>query len=172
MLHPCFHADDELLAQCETIRQRRSGPGGQHRNKVETAIRLLHKTTGLTAQASERRSQADNLKQALFRLRLELAIHHRTERDLDQLSKQLEKSEMWKKRRRGGKISINSVHLDYPAMLADVMDCLSVVDWDHRQAAEILQLSSSQLIKFLKREPRSLSLLNQQRQMVGLNPLS
>ncbi len=171
-MHPCFLSDSELLAECETIRQRRSGPGGQHRNKVETAIRLTHQPTGLSAQASERRSQADNLKQALFRLRLELAVNHRSEIDLPLLIEHMEKSELWQKRCKNGKISVNLAHFDFPAMLADALDCLAISQWDHKKTAEILQLSGSQLIKFLKKEPRAMNLLNQQRQQAGLNRLS
>ncbi len=171
-MHPCFQVDSELLANCETIRQRRSGPGGQHRNKVETAIRLTHKLTGLSAQASERRSQAENLKQAIFRLRLELALNHRTVTEISEFSERVKKSELWQKRCKNGRISVNSSHLDFPAMLADLLDCLASVEWDHKRAAEILSLSASQLIKFLKKEPRALSILNQHRQKAGLNPLS
>jgi peptide chain release factor 2 len=44
-------------------RMRGSGPGGQHRNKVETMVRITHLPTGLQAQA-DTRSQADSLRLA------------------------------------------------------------------------------------------------------------
>jgi len=67
--------DDALLAQCEVEFVKGSGPGGQHRNKTETAVRLIHRPTGIRAQASERRSQGQNLGVALERLRALLAKH-------------------------------------------------------------------------------------------------
>jgi len=65
--------DDTLLAACDVEPFRGSGPGGQHRNKTESGIRLLHRPTGITTQASERRSQSQNLGVALDRLRAQLA---------------------------------------------------------------------------------------------------
>jgi peptide chain release factor len=58
----------EKELKIETMRA--SGPGGQHVNKVETAVRIIHTPTGLTATASEERSQLMNKKLALARLSL------------------------------------------------------------------------------------------------------
>lgn len=51
-------------------RIRRSGPGGQHRNRKATGVRVTHIPTGITVLASERRSQSMNLEAALERLKV------------------------------------------------------------------------------------------------------
>ena len=64
--------DDALLAQCEVQAHRASGPGGQHRNKAETAVRLVHLPSGVTAEGKDQRSRTQNLRIALGRLREKL----------------------------------------------------------------------------------------------------
>lgn len=58
----------------ETMRS--SGPGGQHANKVESAVRVTHIPTGLQASAQEERSQVQNRKLALARLAKLFAQQH------------------------------------------------------------------------------------------------
>src|SRR5205823_3373108 len=65
--------DLELLAQCEVQVHRAGGPGGQHRNKTETAVRLVHLPSGVVASGADQRSRAQNLRAALERLREKLA---------------------------------------------------------------------------------------------------
>lgn len=62
----------ELERECEFEFLRASGPGGQHRNKVETGVRVRHLPTGTLAQATERRSQSQNRRLALERLQEKL----------------------------------------------------------------------------------------------------
>lgn len=65
-------SDDELLAECDLEFYTAGGPGGQHRNKTETAVRLRHRPTGFLGAATERRSQLQNRDAALERLRAKL----------------------------------------------------------------------------------------------------
>ncbi len=62
-----------LLAECEETFFVGGGPGGQHRNKTASAVRLVHRPTGTTVTATERRSQAQNRGAAVERLRAALA---------------------------------------------------------------------------------------------------
>ena len=64
--------DEALLGACEVSTFVGGGPGGQHRNKTASAVRLVHPPTGVTVTATERRSQAQNRGTALERLRAAL----------------------------------------------------------------------------------------------------
>lgn len=52
---------------------RASGPGGQHVNKTESAVRVTHIPSGLSVTASDQRSQLQNKKLATERLMIKLA---------------------------------------------------------------------------------------------------
>ncbi|HET9555249.1 MAG TPA: peptide chain release factor-like protein [Anaeromyxobacteraceae bacterium] len=65
--------EDALLAECDEEFFTAGGPGGQHRNKTESGVRLTHRPTGVGVSATERRSQAQNRGEALARLRERLA---------------------------------------------------------------------------------------------------
>ena len=72
MVDPWLLEDEALLAQCEVQAHRASGPGGQHRNKAETAVRLVHLPTGVRVEGKDERSRTQNLRIALGRLREKL----------------------------------------------------------------------------------------------------
>lgn len=59
---------DALARQVRVDTYRASGPGGQHVNRTESAVRLVHLPTGITVTASDTRSQARNRELAFARL--------------------------------------------------------------------------------------------------------
>lgn len=44
--------DEELMRDCEMDTYKASGPGGQHRNKRESAVRIKHRPTGIVSQVT------------------------------------------------------------------------------------------------------------------------
>jgi protein subunit release factor B len=64
--------DDALLAECDVETFRAGGPGGQHQNKTESAVRLTHRPTGLVVTSRRHRSQHMNRDSALATLRRRL----------------------------------------------------------------------------------------------------
>ena len=69
--------DDRLLAECDVDTFRGSGPGGQHRNVTESAVRLRHRPSGIVVTVAGHRSQHRNRREALAILRRRLAARRR-----------------------------------------------------------------------------------------------
>jgi protein subunit release factor B len=65
-------SDDALLADCDVDTFRSGGPGGQHANKVESAVRLTHRPSGEVVTSRASRSQHQNKRLALDELRKRL----------------------------------------------------------------------------------------------------
>lgn len=165
-MHPAALPEPALLHDCDETRTRRGGPGGQHRNKVETAVVLRHRPTGITAEASERRSQVDNRRVAVRRLRLALALGHRL------LPEPAGPSPLWRDRTAGGRITVALDHAEYPALVAEAFDRLAACNWQLPPAAAALGISPSQLARLCRREPAVWTTLGRQRTAAGLAPLS
>ncbi len=164
MSHPAQYSVERLLAECEIKRTRASGPGGQHRNKVETAIVVEHVPSGIRGEASERRSQGQNRNQAIARLRMKLAVQVRHEPSTHP-------SELWQHRIRGRRISVSRNHEDFPSLLAEGLDNLAAEKYLIPPAARRLGITASQLVKLLKVEPTALVAVNRERKLRGEPPL-
>jgi hypothetical protein len=164
-LHPACVPVEKLLADCDVRHERRSGPGGQHRNKVSTAVVITHRPTGVRAEANERRSQAENHREALRRLRVRLALELRTP------ISDAAPTELWRSRVSNQRLSINPTHDDFPALLAEALNMLAANEYDVTTSANRLGISSSQLMKFLQEEPVAWTAVNDARRQRGLRPL-
>ena len=139
--------DGALLKQCREERYRASGPGGQRRNKVETALRLHHAPSGVTVQAEEARSLAENRVRALRRLRERIALDVRAPFELEEAALP---DELLAQRRDGGALAINARNRGYPIVVAATLDALAAADGSYARAARALGLTTSQLLRFLR----------------------
>ncbi|MDA0353552.1 MAG: peptide chain release factor-like protein [Chloroflexi bacterium] len=171
--------DGPLLAQCEMDRYRASGPGGQKRNKTDSAVRLRHRLTGLSAEAVESRSQHENRARALRRLRLEIALTARAAIDLEggdhalPLDRADRAGELAEALRvgKGRAITMGRRDARYPAVVAGLFDVLAACGWEIGTAAASVGVSTSVVGRFLEAEPVVWRAVQQRRQAAGLSPL-
>lgn len=152
--------DAVLLRACSVETYRASGPGGQRRNKVETAVRLTHRATGLTVTAAESRSQAENRRRALARMRRRLAFSLREPLD------ETRAAEAFRAGLRAGKRSAERL-----LALAAALDAVEAHAGRVSEAARSLGVSTAALSKALRSDPEAWAELARIRARHSLPPL-
>lgn len=167
-MHPASWPEDQLLKGCEIVRSRASGPGGQNRNKVETHIEIRHLATGLVGQAGERRSQEENRKVALRRLRLALAVGVR-----EPVARGDVRSEAWKRHsdESSGRLRCSEKSPDYPALLAEALDVLADCGWEASEAGIRLGVTGSQIVRLVEKYAPAHIVMNEARRSRGLRKM-
>jgi hypothetical protein len=142
--------DGELLAQCKIDVYRASGPGGQHKNKTSSAVRLRHQPTGLVVIAEESRSQHENRQRALRRLRKVIALSQR-----DCIAKDSGHPEFYAAAlARDSSLRVNARHRDYCRIIQYVLDVMWACNAGVADTAGALDISTGHLIRFLKKDPK------------------
>ncbi len=157
--------DQHLLAECTVDTYKASGPGGQHRNKVSSAIRLRHRPSGLVVIAEEDRSQHANRAVALHRLRSAIALGARLPLAPGPphwpASVQLQ----------SGRLRVNESNAAFHHVLALVLDAVAAFGGRISEAAATLELTGSNLTRLLAEHPKAWALVNEMRTSHGLPPL-
>src|SRR5437762_5856538 len=133
--------DAALLRQCEVDTYRASGPGGQKRNKTDSAVRLRHLPSGQIVIAEESRSQHENKARALKRMRAALALHLREPIDPAAPPPQL----LLRYRDAAGRLIIPRRHTDYWPAIALLLDAVAAAGGEIRRAADMVGLTTSRL---------------------------
>jgi len=170
-VHPACWSEQELLTHCRLTFSRASGPGGQNRNKVETSVQIEFLPAGIIASASERRTQNENRKVAVMRLRCKLAVEFRVMAD-DGKTNLSTGSETWRLYCRDGRVDISDSNHDWPSILAELIEALSQNDWNVSEVAMKLETSSSQLVKLLKKHGPAFLRFNEERKSRGQRPFA
>jgi len=162
--------DDGLVAQCEVDRYRASGPGGQHRNKTESAIRLRHKASGLSAISEDSRSQAENKLHAVRRLRAAIALELREPVHLDGYAPSPRLAALVS----GGTAPLGAktrLTGEYWAAIAELLDLLVAGGLEIGGTAQRLGITTGALSKLLLHDDHVARAVNDLRRAHSLRPL-
>ena len=154
--------DEELVQGCERQAFRGPGPGGQKRNKTSNGIRLVHVPTGVSAEAVEHRSQAQNLGAAVERLRWALATGLRSPAEPTHAL-------LLSHVRQGRFVAPRRAEAVAVAVL--VLDVLAEAGFVLKDAADRVGVSTASLSAFLTSHPPLLTVVNTERLQRGLRPL-
>jgi len=163
-------SDDGLIAQCEVDRYRASGPGGQHRNKTESAVRLRHKPSGVSAIGEASRSQAENKLHAVRRLRSAIALELREPVALDGYapSRRLAALLAGGTAPLGAKTRLTG---EFWAAIAELLDLLVAGDLEIAATGQRLGITTGALSKLILHDDHVARVVNDLRRARGMRPL-
>ncbi|MBA3456771.1 MAG: peptide chain release factor-like protein [Deltaproteobacteria bacterium] len=163
-------SDEALVAQCEVDRYRASGPGGQHRNKTESAVRLRHKLTGVSAIGEDSRSQSENKLHAVRRLRSAIALEVREPVSLEGYvpSARLAGFVARGTAPLGAKTKLTG---EYWAAIAELLDLLVAGDLEIAATAQRLGITTGGMSKFLLHDDQVARVVNDLRRAKGMRAL-
>ena len=160
--------DARLIAQCEVDTYRASGPGGQKRNKTDSAVRIRHQPTGLIVTAVESRSQHENRARALRRLRQAIALQVRRPLDPETYTP----SELLRACISArSKICVGRRDTRYPLAVQEILDCLQSNDTRLPATAACLGVTTATLSKFFHEDPKLWRRVNEMRAAAGAKSL-
>ncbi|MEX2446711.1 MAG: peptide chain release factor-like protein [Dehalococcoidia bacterium] len=163
-----LHLDDgALLQQCEFDRFRASGPGGQKRNKTDSAVRLRHRPTGVQGEANESRSQHENRARALRRLRLAIATGCRAPVDLEAYTAPAALTGAVT----GGRLAPSPRNPDFAPAVAALFDVLEAAGWRLSEAAPLVGMTTAGLSRAIARDEVVFRAANARRAALGLSLL-
>jgi hypothetical protein len=160
--------DADFLKLCEISSYKGSGPGGQHKNKTNSGVKLklkIEKNSQLIIESysCDDRSSHINKLLALKKLRLKIALQIREE-PATQIPFPFPGSD--------GKISPDN-NL-YPQFIADILDRITLCKGDLSEAAKMWGLSKSTLNKIILQDKKLMEVfkntLSQARSAIYCNP--
>lgn len=165
--------DAQLLAQCAVDTYRASGPGGQKRNKTSSAVRIRHPASGLIVIAEESRSQHENRARALRRLRQALYLQIREELSPEALTpeKLAARPEYQGVVGASGRLHLGCKDVRFWPVAGLVLDVLQAVQARVSEAAQVLGVSTGNLVDFLQSDDKVWQTANQMRGLFGHGPL-
>lgn len=156
--------DAALVAECDVQNYKASGPGGQHRNKVTSAVRLVHRASGLMTVGTESRSQHENKTRVIKRMRELIALSARAPLPADFTWPETVHIQQ-------GRLRVNEKNAAYFHVVGYVLDALTQYEGRLADAAAALGVTSSSLARFAGEHSKVWAELSRIRQQAGLPPL-
>ncbi|HUU84304.1 MAG TPA: peptide chain release factor-like protein [Phycisphaerae bacterium] len=160
--------DRALLARCEVHTYKASGPGGQKRNKTDSAVRLHLTGTGLMVRATESRSQHENRARAVRRMRQAIALELRHTLDREHYRPgDVARSCLTRR----SQLQVGQRDARYHLVVGEVLDVIAACDARLSEAAALIGITTANLTTFLRKDPKLLNSVNRMRRKRGMKSI-